>query len=77
MEGILQLNRICNRCRKIFKASTRRGNNTLKDCPYRHETNDHCPEFEQIKKMLTERSLMFDYAKDIVEGVKNEMERLS
>lgn len=46
------LDAMCDRCHKNINSIPSNGDRPFKECPWRGISNDHCPEYEIIKKGL-------------------------
>lgn len=52
-KAINALRRMCEHCHENIIAQKSSGDLPHKECPWRHISNDYCPEYETIKEALT------------------------
>ena len=66
------LKSMCEFCHKQIQAQPSKGTLPHKICPFRHISNDHCPEYEKLKDALED----IDYIKALRENQKRNIELL-
>jgi hypothetical protein len=52
MTALEALKEICKHCHEQIQAQKSDGYLPHKECPWRHISNDYCPEYETIKETL-------------------------